>query len=55
MGSKIATMVDVFVGRRLRDRRVALGLTGKRLAEIIGATHQQTHKYEKGINRVSAC
>ena len=31
-----------------------LGLTQQELAELIGVTYQQAHKYERGINRVSA-
>jgi len=31
-----------------------LGLTQPQLAEMIGVTYQQAHKYERGINRVSA-
>jgi transcriptional regulator with XRE-family HTH domain len=31
-----------------------LGQTQQQLAEIIGVTVQQAHKYERGINRVSA-
>jgi transcriptional regulator with XRE-family HTH domain len=31
-----------------------LGLTQQKLAEKIGVTYQQAHKYERGINRVSA-
>ena len=31
-----------------------LGLTQQQLAEMIGVTYQQAHKYECGINRVSA-
>ena len=31
-----------------------LGLTQQQLAEMIGVTYQQAHKYERGINRVSA-
>jgi transcriptional regulator with XRE-family HTH domain len=31
-----------------------LGLTQQQLAELIGTTYQQAHKYEKGVNRVSA-
>ena len=31
-----------------------LGLTQQQLAEMIGVTYQQGHKYERGINRVSA-
>jgi transcriptional regulator with XRE-family HTH domain len=31
-----------------------LGLTQHKLAELIGVTYQQLHKYEKGINRIYA-
>jgi transcriptional regulator with XRE-family HTH domain len=45
---------DNHVGGRIRERRIMLGLTQQRLAEMIGVTCQQAHKYERGINRVSA-
>ncbi|MEZ5904862.1 MAG: helix-turn-helix transcriptional regulator [Geminicoccaceae bacterium] len=31
-----------------------LGLTQKQMAEIIGVTFQQAHKYEKGVNLLTA-
>ena len=31
-----------------------LGLTQQQMADLIGVTYQQAHKYEKGINRVAA-
>jgi transcriptional regulator with XRE-family HTH domain len=46
--------IDDFVGGRIRERRIMLGLTQQQLAEMIGVTYQQAHKYERGINRVSA-
>src|SRR5215468_7482529 len=46
--------IDDHVGARIRDRRIMLGLTQQQLAEMIGVTYQQAHKYERGINRVSA-
>jgi transcriptional regulator with XRE-family HTH domain len=46
--------VDDHVGARIRERRIMLGLTQQHLAELIGVTYQQAHKYERGINRVSA-
>jgi transcriptional regulator with XRE-family HTH domain len=46
--------VDLYVGSRIRERRIMLGLTQHQLAELIGVTYQQAHKYERGINRVSA-
>jgi transcriptional regulator with XRE-family HTH domain len=47
-------VIDDHVGRRIRERRILLGLTQGELAEMIGVTYQQAHKYEHGINRVSA-
>ena len=38
----------------MRTRRIMLGLTQQQIAELIGVTYQQAHKYEKGINRVAA-
>jgi transcriptional regulator with XRE-family HTH domain len=46
--------IDDHVGARIRERRIMLGLTQQQLAEMIGVTYQQAHKYERGINRVSA-
>jgi transcriptional regulator with XRE-family HTH domain len=52
-GQSTAT-IDGRVGGRIRERRIMLGLTQQQLAEMIGVTSQQAHKYERGINRVSA-
>jgi transcriptional regulator with XRE-family HTH domain len=46
--------VDRYVGARIRERRILLGLTQQQMADLIGVTYQQAHKYEKGINRVAA-
>src|SRR6476619_6230171 len=46
--------VDRHVGARVREWRLALGLTQQQLAELVGITDQQAHKYEKGVNRISA-
>lgn len=46
--------IEKHVGLRIKDRRILLGLTQQGLAEAIGVTYQQAHKYEKGINRISA-
>jgi transcriptional regulator with XRE-family HTH domain len=53
-GRSRAQDIDRHVGARMRDRRVMLGLTQQQMAELIGVTYQQAHKYEKGINRVAA-
>lgn len=39
---------------RIRQRRILLGLTQQQLAQMIGVTYQQAHKYERGMNRISA-
>jgi len=49
-----STIADDHIGGRIRERRIMLGLTQHQLAEMIGVTYQQAHKYERGINRVSA-
>ncbi len=46
--------IDKHVGAQIRKRRVMMGLTQQQLADLIGVTYQQAHKYERGINRVSA-
>jgi transcriptional regulator with XRE-family HTH domain len=53
-GRSRAQDVDRFVGMKMRERRIMLGLTQQQMAELIGVTYQQAHKYEKGINRVAA-
>ncbi len=49
-----ASMVDHHVGARIRERRTMLGLSQQQLAKMIGVTYQQAHKYERGLNRISA-
>jgi len=49
-----ATDIDKAVGAQVRLRRISLGLSQQQLADLIGVTYQQAHKYERGINRISA-
>ena len=53
-GRSRAQDIDKYVGARMRERRIMLGLTQQQMAELIGVTYQQAHKYEKGINRIAA-
>jgi transcriptional regulator with XRE-family HTH domain len=49
-----ASAADHHVGSRIRERRVMMGLSQQQLAKMIGVTYQQAHKYERGLNRISA-
>ena len=53
-GRSRALDVDHYVSLRIRQRRIMLGLTQQQMAELIGVTYQQAHKYERGINRITA-
>ena len=46
--------IENHVAARIRERRIMLGLTQPQLAELLGVTYQQLHKYGHGFNRVSA-
>lgn len=50
----MAHMVDVHVGKRIRQRRWLIGMTQQKLADLVGIKFQQIQKYETGANRVSA-
>ena len=49
-----ASEIDRHVGSRIRERRIMMGLSQQQMADMIGVTYQQAHKYERGINRISA-
>lgn len=49
-----ASRADRHVGARIRERRIMLGFSQQQLAQMIGVTYQQAHKYERGLNRISA-
>jgi transcriptional regulator with XRE-family HTH domain len=46
--------VDRYVGRRVWEKRVAMGHNQSDLARALGITFQQVQKYEKGTNRISS-
>ena len=46
--------IDVYVGSRVRLRRMMLGMSQEKLGEHLGITFQQVQKYEKGTNRIGA-
>jgi len=49
-----ATAADRHVGLRIRERRTMLGFSQTQLAAMLDVTYQQMHKYERGLNRISA-
>ena len=51
---RAATSIDRKLGQRVRSRRLEIGMSQERLAELLGVTFQQVQKYEKGVNRMAA-
>ena len=52
--SRATNALDKRIGDRIRSRRLVIGMSQERLAELLGLTFQQVQKYEKGVNRVAA-
>lgn len=46
--------VDLSIGERLKAARLRRQMTLAALADELGLTYQQIHKYESGRNRISA-
>lgn len=47
-------IIDVHVGRRLRQARSANCMNQESLGKKLGVSFQQIQKYEKGLNRISS-
>lgn len=45
---------DLHVGAKLRELRMARGLSQMDIADALEKTFQQIQKYERGVNRISA-
>ncbi|HRO02762.1 MAG TPA: helix-turn-helix transcriptional regulator [Terricaulis sp.] len=50
---RTATANDARIGLNIRKRRLEIGMSQERLAELLGVTFQQVQKYEKGVNRTA--
>ena len=48
------SIFNVHLGRKLRNRRLYLGLTQTKVGDALGFSFQQIQKYEKGINGVTS-
>ncbi len=51
---ELAKRADSHVGKRIRERRVAMGLRQQDLADALEVTNQQFQKYEIGTTGISA-
>lgn len=51
---KAMASIERHIGKRLRDRRIELGITQEELAATINVSYQQIQKYEIGANRLPA-
>jgi transcriptional regulator with XRE-family HTH domain len=51
---KAAGAGDAAMGMRVREARLAAGVSQEKLGAILGVTFQQVQKYEKGVNRISS-
>ena len=54
MPKKVSNPIDGYVGSRVRNRRLELGISQEKLGNALRLTFQQVQKYEKGTNRLSA-
>jgi transcriptional regulator with XRE-family HTH domain len=52
--TRAPTAADIAVGLRIRALRRAAGRTQKQLADQVGITNAQLHRYEAGASRVAA-
>ena len=54
LGRSMEENFNIHLGKKLRMRRLSLGLTQTKVAQSINVTFQQIQKYEKGTNGVSS-
>ena len=51
---KINKNFDTFIGEKIMQRRISLGMTLEELAPYTGVSFPQLVKYEKGISKIKA-
>jgi transcriptional regulator with XRE-family HTH domain len=54
LAPRSASVVDRYIGARMREQRLALNMSQAQLGGELGVSFQQIQKYERGVNRVSA-
>ncbi|WP_439596812.1 helix-turn-helix domain-containing protein [Falsiroseomonas sp.] len=52
-GNRSPTLADANVGGRIKELRRAAGRTQKEVADIVGVTGAQFHRYETGATRIA--
>ena len=52
--SRSPTWVDIYIDRRIQQRRIEADMSQTALGNLVGLTFQQIQKFESGINRVPA-
>ncbi len=46
-------ITDEEIGKKIKKRRIELGISQGKLAELLGVTYQQVQRYENGTNRLN--
>jgi transcriptional regulator with XRE-family HTH domain len=54
MGRSRSSDVDRFLGRRIKQLRLMIGMTQQQVAQQLGVSYQRVHKFERGVDRLSA-
>lgn len=54
MPAKSPDAIDIYVGGRVRMRRMMVKMSQEKLGQQLGITFQQVQKYERGTNRIGA-
>lgn len=54
MSETMQELINAHVSRKIRTRRIELGMTQKKAAQDLGVSFQQFQKYEHAKNRLSA-
>lgn len=51
---RASTNIDLYIGQRLKARRLECHVSQEELGQQLGVSFQQVQKYEKGVNRIAS-
>lgn len=54
VSARSSTSIDQHIGKRIRERRIEIGMSQDALGAKLGVSFQQIQKYESGANRIAA-